>query len=1317
MEGGIALEENGNNIITSKSMESIKIDSISIDLIDANEKRGADICDHFTIRGYVSETRKRDWNLSLPFASDGGKNDCEGQKCPLPPLHVPKFKFWRCHNCLSKIDAKDTANDIAHILKSCHPEFNSNNVCSHMPVLTDVATKLSNFQPASKLDVLDDVIKIDANTSANLYKTTEVHPSLFLDKKENRSEVANKSTIVHNMQLEENVNQEIQRLNCVGIEAVSGAAQKTKHMDDMVAFQSKCNGCTNLYKPDGQHLEVAGSEFPKNLNGMVKGTNAISHTRKETSLKDQNKELIPCGRSQEASNAEEVLSADKGCIDRFTSLESKDCNASSSESAEIVIGNDLQDLQDDDSSGLHRRKARKVRLLTELLFKHGDRVTDNVRTEDYASNTIPAASCGSLDASTGVIKPPVTQHQLANQGTARKSLSLNRKRKLPQDEEWRPPETSSPNKFPKEVRDLKGDSENTNAVVQSESEALASARISLQTDLKHHWSKHKIDKISTESKKKNKKTMTFYESLSSLPLDKNVPIETGDKSRDDNKGTGIDGVFLKPMDNSFTGREMDLFPLTAQSTERNLGFSKKEGKMPQDDDQQASIVPWNHSRPSEGPMTRKDLETISSAPIDIPFNAVGETSHENGLNLSLNSCMATGRYDGKYIPQAEDRQTSFLACQNTTFGDQVMRKAVETKYIGDFGFTSNSAANAPFKNGLDGNLSSKRPTYTATFTSEKQNHTSQVKFRGTPYMQQKDFYSTDSRGKSVGSWEHSTATMKDNGQKFDKLSEQGALDDIPMDIVELMAKNQYERCLPDADFNTLQLATTDNPKWGRTTDCSNTHGLGELSLFQQETTRKQKHEARNGRNGTIKRADILGTTKEKTPDYFSQVDQNRFNIGKLEQTHIPAGFRAPFELRDIHLNGLQHFASSSRGQSNAQNCQWIGDISGKRFNHNILQASRTCDTCQHNPRQNKEASHILSSMMPNHVPSVYSIPQKVEAPPANLDMLSCTSRHCSVHEGKMNRDNDLRFLQSAANTEMQPRNFSPDTLSTTRAEYLFPCTHNKTKLSQQPVGSLDLCSNETIPAMHLLSLVDAGIRSTAPVNMEVSAEFFKRPPINHDPIPKQFSRLVPVTYKASNRMKDPPCHGKYQVPGKSHGSIRAIPTTVGVSSSSSQIDNSFKEASDFTAQLSREMEERKGSDVCFQNKGRSQKSVSANVGFGSTCGSIPVHSMQTIFSGARDPRMFPLQFHAFDNSTKHRIQATSTCVTVQPHKNRPETQICNINRNPSDFGIPDDENEYMIQGKDLKIRGGILDTAGCNVVRLDGHKRQRKCPTAKEGGI
>ena len=45
-----------------------------------------------------------------------------------------------------------------------------------------------------------------------------------------------------------------------------------------------------------------------------------------------------------------------------------------------------------------------------------------------------------------------------------------------------------------------------------------------------------------------------------------------------------------------------------------------------------------------------------------------------------------------------------------------------------------------------------------------------------------------------------------------EVSEQGTLDDIPMEIVELLAKNQYERCLPDVENRS---STLEKPTLGR----------------------------------------------------------------------------------------------------------------------------------------------------------------------------------------------------------------------------------------------------------------------------------------------------------------------------------------------------------------------------------------------------------------------------------------------------------------------------------------------------------------------
>ena len=47
--------------------------------------------------------------------------------------------------------------------------------------------------------------------------------------------------------------------------------------------------------------------------------------------------------------------------------------------------------------------------------------------------------------------------------------------------------------------------------------------------------------------------------------------------------------------------------------------------------------------------------------------------------------------------------------------------------------------------------------------------------------------------------------MKRYSEQTVEVSEQGTLDDIPMEIVELLAKNQYERCLPDVENRSSTL--------------------------------------------------------------------------------------------------------------------------------------------------------------------------------------------------------------------------------------------------------------------------------------------------------------------------------------------------------------------------------------------------------------------------------------------------------------------------------------------------------------------------------
>ncbi|KAL0874572.1 hypothetical protein Bca101_024277 [Brassica carinata] len=86
---------------------SIKINSISIDLAGAANEIDMVKCDHFSIRGYVAETRERDHNKCWPFPEESVIL-VDQESYSLPCLSVPKFRWWRCMSCIRDINADET---------------------------------------------------------------------------------------------------------------------------------------------------------------------------------------------------------------------------------------------------------------------------------------------------------------------------------------------------------------------------------------------------------------------------------------------------------------------------------------------------------------------------------------------------------------------------------------------------------------------------------------------------------------------------------------------------------------------------------------------------------------------------------------------------------------------------------------------------------------------------------------------------------------------------------------------------------------------------------------------------------------------------------------------------------------------------------------------------------------------------------------------------------------------------------------------------------------------------------------------------------
>ena len=121
-----------------------------------------------------------------------------------------------------------------------------------------------------------------------------------------------------------------------------------------------------------------------------------------------------------------------------------------------------------------------------------------------------------------------------------------------------------------------------------------------------------------------------------------------------------------------------------------------------------------------------------------------------------------------------------------------------------------------------------------------------------------DFSVAGSSQKAIEVKEQSAFTRKQD-EIPEKVSEPATLDDIPMEIVELMAKNQYERGLGNAESNNWPLETARN---GQMRDNANVCCTEEV-LLSDQSNQKRNPQARNGRKDIITARKNVGSTKQK----------------------------------------------------------------------------------------------------------------------------------------------------------------------------------------------------------------------------------------------------------------------------------------------------------------------------------------------------------------------------------------------------------------------------------------------------------------------
>ena len=128
--------------------------------------------------------RKKDWKKCWPFALDGDQIISEEQNCKLPPLLVPKFRWWCCQNCLQEIGAEGSINEEINVANNSS-KLKSFGSCPNVSSHGNAVIWLSDLQQAGKINI--ESRKHDANACVNV-GSSDCH-TLFSDKSEKKGEI------------------------------------------------------------------------------------------------------------------------------------------------------------------------------------------------------------------------------------------------------------------------------------------------------------------------------------------------------------------------------------------------------------------------------------------------------------------------------------------------------------------------------------------------------------------------------------------------------------------------------------------------------------------------------------------------------------------------------------------------------------------------------------------------------------------------------------------------------------------------------------------------------------------------------------------------------------------------------------------------------------------------------------------------------------------------------------------------------------------------------------------------------------------------
>ncbi|KAI3977529.1 hypothetical protein MKX01_000442 [Papaver californicum] len=582
-----------------------------------------------------------------------------------------------------------------------------------------------------------------------------------------------------------------------------------------------------------------------------------------------------------------------------------------------------------------------------------------------------------------------------------------------------------------------------------------------------------------------------------------------------------------------------------------------------------------------------------------------------------------------------------------------------------------------------------------------------------------------------------------NDDSIHNASQQAAFDDIPMEIVELMARNQHERRLSGegSTQNFMYSSRTENTNdsSANRTDITDILGI-EMSRMLYEKNSGFKNSSNNEGNSISSKGRAVIPNKEKSDGFlFPAVNKNKninFSVSPPTQcAHGTLGFPLFSQNHDQPPRGFPFSARGSSSINYDQNLIGKEDIlSSNRFSAPLrpsLETHQMPEKVSGNGSSRKDR-HAWSPMVPNSAPFRVNDPEMFVAEPSKLKRPSQCSE--PSHRGIFYRDHDLPFVDpSNIHLQKQERNYSNKTKGT-NSDLQFLGAGRGDGSHSKKLGPLDMySSDQTIPAMHLLKLMDAG-------------QNFKQSPY---PTGVHQKDLSSFEKERSKTLMPPPSSRllnsvEYFPPVLNFSAVASSQKNVDSRMITGSKENKYWELFSSSSLRAHEEEQAKRkssstqprgskykSPVSLQNSGKGLSLASGSVPFigqtkaiGQTKTKNPVAQPRVQGSSSSGkphaygtPTFYFLNKSAsVSNSTLFKGQSqkiVNPVVNVESEVystrernlpvignpgpssiNRSERNLpvmenfgpCSINRNPADFFAPGSENEYMLSGEDLRRR-------------------------------